>query len=528
VPGRIAVAGSVVQALAPGALRALDQEVLARFLEAQRWYGGKARGVSGVRFVEIVPVMWDGDAAVLSRVEVEHPGGAEGREVVSYQLPLVVRPAAAVGDAARSRRVLAVVEREGAGGAGATEGAEGAERGAGDARAVIVDALADADFRAHLVAAMARGETASGDGATWRFERTEGGSAGEVEALALLPSRLVGGEQSNTSVVYGDRGILKVFRVLQPGGNPDVEITAFLTTRTAFRHTPPLLGVMELRGSDGLTRVAGMLSRYLPGAVDGWTHALARLRPYLRSPGREVPANPFVREAARLGAVTRELHDALASDPSVPGFAREPVTAVDVEAWVEQTRRTAEGALDLLEARLPALEARTAAMGRAIARRRREVLECIAAAAQRVRQAPSLGDKTRHHGDYHLGQVLYTTEGDWMVIDFEGEPARPLAVRRALASPLRDVAGMLRSFAYAAATAGAEVGGLGVNPTVEIRAAHWERDARAAFLDAYRVSPDHPVIALLEMEKVFYELAYELNNRPEWAWIPCRGIAKIF
>jgi trehalose synthase-fused probable maltokinase len=375
---------------------------------------------------------------------------------------------------------------------------------------------------------MARGETASGDGATWRFECTEGVSAGEVEALAALPSRLVGGEQSNTSVVYGDRGILKVFRVLQPGANPDVEITAFLTTRTAFRHTPALLGVMELRGSDGLTRVAGMLSRYLPGAVDGWTHALARLRPYLRASGREAPANPFVREAARLGAVTRELHDALASDPSVPGFAREPVTAVDVEAWVEQTRRTAEGALDLLEARLPALEARTAAMGRAIARRRREVLERIAAAAQRVRQASSLGDKTRHHGDYHLGQVLYTTEGDWMVIDFEGEPARPLAVRRALASPLRDVAGMLRSFAYAAATAGAEVGGLGVNPTVEIRAAHWERDARAAFLDAYRVSPDHPLIALLEMEKVFYELAYELNNRPEWAWIPCRGIAKIF
>jgi len=116
----------------------------------------------------------------------------------------------------------------------------------------------------------------------------------------------------------------------------------------------------------------------------------------------------------------------------------------------------------------------------------------------------------------------------WFIVDFEGEPSRPLSERRGLSSPLRDVAGMLRSFAYAAATAAAERGALGVDARTEIAAAHWERDVRAAFLAGYDASADDPVVALFEMEKLFYELRYELNNRPEWVWIPLRGIARLF
>ena len=130
------------------------------------------------------------------------------------------------------------------------------------------------------------------------------------------------------------------------------------------------------------------------------------------------------------------------------------------------------------------------------------------------------GILSRHHGDYHLGQVL-RTDDDWMIIDFEGEPARPLADRRALNSPARDVAGMLRSFAYAAATAASH------DDADRERAAQWEAMARAAFLRGYGDTSAPALIELFELEKLFYELAYELNNRPTWAWIPLVGIEKI-
>ncbi|HKV51148.1 MAG TPA: hypothetical protein VJO52_08115, partial [Gemmatimonadaceae bacterium] len=160
-------------------------------------------------------------------------------------------------------------------------------------------------------------------------------------------------------------------------------------------------------------------------------------------------------------------------------------------------------------------------------------LELVDDAAARVRSAiesvpPGAIRKTRHHGDYHLGQLLRGERGVWFIVDFEGEPSRPLAERRALASPLRDVAGMLRSFAYAAATAAAERGALGTDARTEIAAAHWEKGVRAAFQRGYGVPADDPLVALFEIEKLFYELRYELNNRPEWVWIPLRGIARLF
>jgi maltose alpha-D-glucosyltransferase/alpha-amylase len=291
-----------------------------------------------------------------------------------------------------------------------------------------------------------------------------------------------------------------------------------------------------------------MLTRYLPGATDGWAYALDHARSYLRvskgtddgrertrsEPPRE-PPNPFTGEAERLGRITRELHEALTSDPSAPGFAPEPVTKRDVERWGSDVRRMVDEGLDLLRSRLSSLDANTAAMARAIAGRGAAVHARVEELEREARREVEVGGrmKVRHHGDYHLGQVLRTSQGDWMIIDFEGEPARPLAERRAPSSPTRDVAGMLRSFAYAAATGIREAGGGGgagarVNAAAEIGGARWERDVRAAFLSGYGVSGDDPLVALFEMEKVFYELLYELNNRPGWAWIPLRGIARVF
>ncbi len=325
--------------------------------------------------------------------------------------------------------------------------------------------------------------------------------------------------------------MLKLFRRLEHGENPDVEIGTFLTTRTAFRHTPAVLGVIRYCDASGASYVTGMLSRFVAGARDGWAIALDAARAALGAPGRDEPVG-FAAEAEHIGGVTRDLHAALASAPDTPGFRNDPVSLGDVEQWVEAARRAIDGALTLLGERVAALPTPHQAMARAIAGRRDATHERLGEIASHVRASiESSGGtmrKIRHHGDYHLGQLLRGEKGVWFIVDFEGEPSRPLAERRALSSPKRDVAGMLRSFAYAAATAAAERGGLGVNAGTEIAAAHWERDVRAAFLAGYGARADDPLVALFEMEKLFYELRYELNNRPEWVWIPLRGIARLF
>jgi trehalose synthase-fused probable maltokinase len=506
-PARFGASEALERALDAPDLRVLLSEAFIVFLRAQRWFGGKGRMPSATQIADLVPVEWGGDRAAIVRLVVEWTDGA----AASYQLPLVMRTQEEVEQ-------MGSTFRPGTGVVLASTVAEGSAPG------VIIDALHDARFRTQLGAALARGARFERAGAAWTLEPV-GAGPGDIPEL---PSRIAEGEQSNTSVIYGDRAILKLFRKLEPGEHPDVEIARFLTTRTGFRNTPELLATIHFRSADGDTCVAGMLSRFLPGATDGWTYALEKLRPYLRASGKGEPPNPFVSDAGRLGAVTRQLHDALASDPTVPGFATEPLTPGDVDRWADEAGTLVDDALDLLTERLPSLDAKVLPMARAIAGRRDAAHSRLDEVAEAARGAAASGRKIRHHGDYHLGQVLRTSDGDWMIIDFEGEPARPLAARRALSAPARDVAGMLRSFAYAAATGAAEVGGLGVNPAVEVRSAHWERAARSAFLSAYGTALDEPLVTLFEIEKVFYELRYELSHRPKWVWIPLRGIAKIF
>jgi maltose alpha-D-glucosyltransferase/alpha-amylase len=423
---------------------------------------------------------------------------------------------------------LPLVAREGAPADDRAADAVLARLSAGGTSGVLLDALEDPGFRAHLGFALGVGATFEGDGARW--------SAGPVGAptpgLGALDSQVSRAEQSNTSVRYGDRAMLKLFRRLEHGENPDVEIGTFLTTRTDFQHTPSVVGVIRYCDAEGASYVTGMLSRFVAGARDGWSIALDAARAAL-APARAQAPDDFVPEAERIGGITRDLHAALASAPDTPGFHVDPVALGDADHWAEAARRAADGALGLLGEHVAALPAAHRAMARAIAGRRAAALERVDQAAARVRAAIEFAPagtmrKIRHHGDYHLGQLLRGEKGVWFIVDFEGEPSRPLAERRALSSPKRDVAGMLRSFAYAAATAAAERGGLGVNAGTEIAAAHWERDVRAAFLAGYGARADDPLVSLFEMEKLFYELRYELNNRPEWVWIPLRGIARLF
>ncbi len=498
-------AGGLASALSADALRSLDSRALVAFLTGSRWYGGKGRTPESVRIAEVIPVEWGGDRAAVVRVVVRSAGGVE----TSYQLPLVAREAEmSAPHAPPTHAVLARVD-------------------AGGVHGLVFDALHDPGFRSRLAAALERGASFEGDGARWTLAPVGDGAAG----LEALHSRLLAGEQSNSSVIYGDRAILKLFRKLEPGINPDVEVTRFLTTRASFRDTPELLAELGFGSASRDNSVAGMLTRFVAEAEDGWRYALAQLAAYLSARGNGGdPSNSFAEDARRLGKITREMHGALASASDDPAFATEPVTGDDITRWTERTLATIDAALDLLASRAGSLDQRTGAMARAIAGRRAALHELLDEASRGARgeRPADQGIKSRTHGDYHLGQLLHAGDGRWYVIDFEGEPARALAERRELTSPARDVAGMLRSFGYAAATGASRAGGVGTNPATEIRSAHWERDARAEFLAAYGADANDPLIELFEMEKMFYELEYELNNRPDWVWVPLRAIARLF
>ena len=436
-------------------------------------------------------------------------------ELVRYQLPLAALPTGP-GDAAASQPVLARILCEGE-------------------SYLVIDATEDARFRCRLGELLGSGSVLEASDGRWVFEYMASG-----ERVVPNVSRVGLAEQSNTSIVYSDSAILKLFRKLEAGEHPDLEISRFLTTRTTFRNTPALLGSIRLESAIG-TSAAGMLVRYVNGTTDAWTYTLSRVRAYL-SAQTDSPANPFAGEARELGRVTRELHEALSSVADDPAFAPVPVGDAQIAAWADAARCATEQGFDLLAQRVDTLDATMRAQAKALLNRR-VVASARVAALARDLVANDAGVGIRHHGDYHLGQVLRAPDGKWMIIDFEGEPTRPLAERRALHSPLRDVAGMLRSFAYAASSAAMEAGGVGTDARLESRAARWERDARAAFLDGYftltRVTTAKQLLpasrgsamallTLFEVDKVFYELDYELNNRPTWVWIPLRGIAKLF
>jgi trehalose synthase-fused probable maltokinase len=483
------VAGALENALAPDALRSIDSATLAEFLRERRWFGEKTEQTFEARIVDVIPVSGDGQRWAVTRVEVKLPDGS----VASYQLPLSVRERE-MSRAHAPAAVLALVESS-------------------VVKGLLFDAIDDPAFRARIARALSDGEHFEGDGASLRSEKVA--SRGPRLSGA---SHVIGGEQSNSSIIFGDAAIFKLFRRLEGGESPDVEIARYLTAHTTFRHTPELYAVLVV-DHDGERTVAGMLSRLVAGAMDGWAHALARARAYVHSDG-DLARDPFAPEARQLGVTTAELHRALASPTDDPAFAPRDATAADVARWAGAARRSIDRGFELLDRIAPNLDARSRPLALAVAGRRVDALKRLDHIVHSLGGPSAAGILSRHHGDYHLGQVL-RTDHDWMIIDFEGEPARPLAERRALNSPARDVAGMLRSFAYAAATAASH------DDLDRERAAQWEAMARREFLEGYGDTSAPALIELFELEKLFYELAYELNNRPTWVWIPLMGIEKM-
>jgi trehalose synthase-fused probable maltokinase len=489
-------------ALAEAATRSLPA-----WLPHQRWFGAKARTITEASLVDAAVL--PGTSGVLAVFRVGFTTG----EPETYFVPL--RP--------RARRA-------------------GAE--------AVQDALDDPEFSLALVAGMRQGGTLPATHGTVRCAA----SAALAEVLPEPPGTVtrVRGEQSNSSLIFGKAAILKLFRKLEAGPNPEFELTDFLTRQTAFRAAPRLLGAITLETPGQEPVTLAVLQEFVPSQGDAWTVTLGRLAEYyaavLSSPEEgdhqalaRAMAAADAKEARDLGALTGQLHMALASAASDPFLAPDPIAPADVAAWQEAMQQRLDRVVADLTAALERLPAGVQAVARA-------VLEEAPRAREGLTALQALGTepvtKIRVHGDYHLGQVLKTADG-FVILDFEGEPARPLPERRAKQCALKDVAGMLRSFAYAARSAALRAAE--ARPEEPDRLARllpsaeaWEEGVRTAFLEGYlaetweRGAPFLPrrrealeaVLRVFELDKTIYELHYELNNRPTWLQIPLDGLRR--
>ncbi len=481
---------------------------LRAFLVRQRWFAAKTRGVDAVRVADWA-VLDPRRPLLLFLLDVDGD---------RYFLPVAVVDAGA-GDAIARVGSRSIVDAH----------------GVPELSRVLLDAIATGrDVRG------ARGRFVGRPLLPW--------AGPDSSRVASIDVRLLSGEQSNTSIALGRELILKSFRRPRFGVNPEIEMTRFLTERTAFRHAPALVGWMDYAGDDGDVAAVAVVQGFIANSGDGWRYVLTELGRDLDSflsgdrPGAtavtaagSLAGDSLIRDIECLGAVTGGLHAALASDASDTEFAPEPVTPEDRSRWTIEIGSAVRRLSSIASGPAP---------DQHVARALRDLVGDPETVAQRIaRDLDLLGSmrahKIRCHGDYHLGQVLKTPDA-FAVIDFEGEPLRSLDERRAKQSPLRDVAGMLRSFNYAASSALLER-----PPEARARAGawleEWERRARDAFLDGYLSAvaasraPLAPpsrrdlarACAPFEIDKACYELDYELNNRPAWVQIPLAGLTRL-
>jgi maltokinase len=453
-----------------GDLHFLDGLVLLGTIASQRWFGGKSKDVLDARVLDAAVTRGEPPILALAVVEVRY--GLQTHDL--YHLPLGFRPSS------DGWTESVIAETEGW---------------------VAYDAIADPELARRMLE-LTRADAALETGEATVVFRLVGELPTELGEV-----RPMGSEQSNSSLVLGEQLVLKLYRRIAPGMNPELEVLRFLTER-GFEHTPALEGYISYEGRP-LEATLATVQEFVRAEGDGWELALESL-----ANGRP---DWIPERAGRLGEVTALLHNALASDPSDPHFApEEPSTealallSASIDEEIEQ-----------VFASLPDIPALEHVRGRG-----EEVRDHLRLLAN----IGHVGRVIRTHGDYHLGQALWTDEGDWLVLDFEGEPARSVPERRRKTSPLRDVAGMVRSFAYAASAVRIQ---RGVDPPAD-----WEERCRSAFLDGYFDTADPALLPLtreqaerlltvFELEKAVYELRYELHNRPDWVAIPAAGILRM-
>jgi maltose alpha-D-glucosyltransferase/alpha-amylase len=538
----VEVAGGDWAALFDGpVLERLEREVLPGYLRSQRWFGGKSREIAAVRVADWGPFRVPGVVTFLAFVEVDFAGGGRDR----YFLPLAVSTGADAVKLLETNRPLAIARLAGP-----------------DADALLHDALAVDAFGTALLDAVGGGAEARTREAAVRGVSTAAFRSLRGDPGYQLPVVRGPATSSNSLVFYGRRLLLKLFRRLAEGVNPDFEVGRFLTEKSTFDRTPKVAGALASEAGERFYTLA-ILQGLVPNQGDGWAHAVDELsRYYDRATARMFAPDPvppdarpltalvaltpppaaletiddYLSVAATLGRRTAEMHLALAADASDPAFAPEPLTASDMTALREETLAQARKAFDALAANVDRLPAEVGEPARSLLTRRETILAQLADSGGDMPDAA----KTRVHGDYHLGQVLWA-DGDYFVIDFEGEPTRSVEERRAKFSPVRDVAGMVRSYHYAAyaglfaATKDRPDDFPRLRPWADL----WSQWVSAAFLRAYLAAageapflPRDPaafaaLLGRFTLAKAVYELAYELNNRPDWVRIPLGGVLAL-
>ncbi|NMB74828.1 MAG: maltose alpha-D-glucosyltransferase [Myxococcales bacterium] len=530
---------------ARGKQRAALEEALPSYLARCRWFGGKARHVRGVRMVEVLAsANGDSNLAILL-LRVEYQDG-EGE---SYALPLAwLRGARA--DEVRARAPEAVLAelacREG----------KGTETG------LLCDALADPESCRGLLELLLQGRSLRGAGEAMFVPDQALAALRGAEGAPLQP-RLITAEQSNTSVAFGERFMLKFFRRLDDGLSPEVEMGRWLAGK-GFSNAAPFAGHLEYRAGQSEPVALAVLRGFVPSQGDAWDYTREEIRRFFervrsrrdlplpsekaswvehvgKEPLRELSGlfGPYLHSARLLGRRVAELHLALGAPTDDPRFAPELYGTGYHRAIYQSMRNLLQHSFRMLREALPNLTDEVRATARAVLAGQERLLERLGAfLRQRVRAC-----RIRCHGDLHLGQVLFTGK-DFVLVDFEGEPRRTLEERRRKRSALKDVAGMLRSLHYAAFSSlreyvANEVMSERERLLLEPWTNAWLSWSAAAFLSEYLatagaapfVPGDRTELTLLLdvflIEKAVYELGYELNNRPDWVYIPLRGILDI-
>lgn len=474
-------------------------EILPGYISGRRWYRAKARTIDRITVQDVMSVADSSVFVLVVRIEYKEGGPDD------YFVPVAVAPPGAAID-------------EPVCGLRGPDGREG----------VLYGVLSNAKFRQDLLDLIVCDGVFEG----WKGKLVGRRTAVLDEAASQLESFVSRAEQSNTSIIYGNRYILKLFRKLEAGVNPDIEIGSFLTQR-GFKNTPAVLGHLEYNKESGESCAAGIFQQFVRNDGDAWNYTLKSLAGFFERAltGAQDLLGDYAGSAALLGKRTAEMHAAFEDENAGPDFIPEPFTRQDGQTLYQDLLSQADIAFEALRRKQPIIMGAAAESAREVLHRESEVVAKFDA----LREKPVSAIRIRHHGDYHLGQVLYTGS-DFMIIDFEGEPARPLSERRRKALAMRDVAGMMRSFQYAAYSALFEAkAGSGLESWTEL----WTQQVSTIYLNAYfshgrglRCIPSSPaerqlLLDAFLLQKALYEVAYELNNRPDWVLIPLRGILSL-
>lgn len=505
--------------------------ILAEYITSRRWFRAKARVIRELRIEDVIALSNIDSYVLVTTIEY-----TDGKPDV-YLIPLSMAPAD--DRQPPDEELLARLHLPN-----------------GDTR-VIFNALANQEFNQNLLSIITCKTVSKGRHGDLIGSRTGALDRECSDAAPPLSATVSRAEQSNSSIIFEDRYILKLFRKLEPGINPDIEIGAFLTEHF-FKNTPAVLGFIEYLPHTGEPMYTAILQAFVGNQGDAWKFTLYALGGFytrVLAEGRSAPPfksshplhlaetampgtareiiGPFLKSACVLGERTAEMHAVLSSDTENPGFRPVPFTPERAALLHKELIKESDAAFELLRRKENALSGESVKLAHSLIAREAQVRKCLASLPHTLIKAMCI----RHHGDYHLGQVLATGD-DFMIIDFEGEPARSITERREKALAVRDVAGMVRSFQYAAYAALREISPAGAvsHSVMESWADYWAAWVSAAFLRAYFEKAGKLPFApadgkerrsLLDaflLQKALYEIVYELNNRPDWVPIPLRGL----